>query len=1157
MAIMVSIAMMIGIGAFPTETYATGSIGLDAARHTEQQIKDYVASHPWNTDDVTYSSEPSITAPYAIGRVSDQSASSALNYLNIFRYIAGVDPVAGITDDAMDYAQAASLCMAVNRSLTHTVDRPDGMSDEIYSKAVYGAGNSNIAGGGQSITNTILRYMQEINGDSYYGHRRQLLDPYYKEAGFGSVASSTGSYYSATFVDANMKEDKAISYPGQVQPLEYFGTGYAWTVIVPQKIDTQSAHVKITETAGKDVGKTWEFSNTSDTSYEYMRIDQDYDSACLIFAPSDIQYRDGDVYHVEITDIPSKIEYDVDMFNIETIPVESVKMTHNVPETIKGRSVNDTSGVVVSPSNASNKIMKWTSSDDSVATVKSYGTSGYEITGIKEGKVTITGIPEGGNGQVQFDFEVLPAPTGIDVPDEITIGVGQEYNIRPKAVPDNTPVSCSLRSSDGDIAKVSSGSRYGSYIITGKSVGTTSVKANLWYQYSGDSSYRDLDKDIVIRVVDPVLVEQVSIDGPDTLNVGDKAKYVTEIKPDNATLQQLDWTVTGDFDSGLSVDMNGIATAAYKGKYTITAEARDGSGISGEKEVTVYVKYATPEAPIAATVTETDVYLKTVYGCEYSMDGVNWQTSRVFRDLKPDTEYTFYQRRYEDLANYSYASDISPAATVVTKPCSHYWKESKVLAQPTCTEEGSRELTCTVCGEVKTESIPATGHEWASTYTVDKAATCTAEGSESIHCTQCGEVKPGSSRAIAKKAHTYGDWTVKTEPTCTKTGVKERKCSVCGDVITESIPATGHEWASTYTVDKAATCTAEGSESIHCTQCDEVKPGSSRAIAKKSHTYGSWIITKEATTDAAGSREKVCSVCADKVTESIPKLEKPAEPETPTKPSEPETPSQPEEPAEPSEPETPSKPEEPAKPADPDEDTTGGDATGGKTDDSGLPAPGSAADTAKAKKMESGASAEAVDKVITSAPDDNDAVGSSYGLLNARVKTAAKNYQTIIWKNIGAAKYVIYGNKCGRANRMEKIAEVAGAASYKHTGLTKGTYYKYVVVALDSHDRLVSTSKVIHSATKGGKVGNHKSVKIKKKTVKLKKGKTFNLKGKAVAASKKLKVKNHRKVAYETTDPAIATVTKAGKIKAVGKGTCYIYAYAQNGMYVRCKVTVR
>ena len=39
------------------------------------------------------------------------------------------------------------------------------------------------------------------------------------------------------------------------------------------------------------------------------------------------------------------------------------------------------------------------------------------------------------------------------------------------------------------------------------------------------------------------------------------------------------------------------------------------------------------------------------------------------------------------------------------------------------------------------------------------------------------------------------------------------------------------------------------------------------------HTFGEWEVTKEATEDAEGSKEKSCSVCEYKVTEEIAKLE--------------------------------------------------------------------------------------------------------------------------------------------------------------------------------------------------------------------------------------------------------------------------------------------
>ena len=133
-------------------------------------------------------------------------------------------------------------------------------------------------------------------------------------------------------------------------------------------------------------------------------------------------------------------------------------------------------------------------------------------------------------------------------------------------------------------------------------------------------------------------------------------------------------------------------------------------------------------------------------------------------------------------------------------------------------------------------------HVWNSEFTVDKAATCTTEGEKSIHCTTCSTRK--EITVIPKLEHKYGDWKV-TEATCTEAGSRTKTCSVCGDVVTEAIPALGHDWEKEFTVDKAASCTEKGEKSIHCTRCD-VRDQVTEIPALE-HKYGDWKVTTEAT----------------------------------------------------------------------------------------------------------------------------------------------------------------------------------------------------------------------------------------------------------------------------------------------------------------------
>jgi uncharacterized protein YjdB len=53
-------------------------------------------------------------------------------------------------------------------------------------------------------------------------------------------------------------------------------------------------------------------------------------------------------------------------------------------------------------------------------------------------------------------------------------------------------------------------------------------------------------------------------------------------------------------------------------------------------------------------------------------------------------------------------------------------------------------------------------------------------------------------------------------------------------------------------------------------------------------------------------------------------------------------------------------------------------------------------------------------------------------------------------------------------------------------------------------------------------------------------------------------IDEHREIRYESSNPRIAKVNaKTGEITGVKKGDCYVYVYAQNGVYKRVTVNVR
>ena len=196
-----------------------------------------------------------------------------------------------------------------------------------------------------------------------------------------------------------------------------------------------------------------------------------------------------------------------------------------------------------------------------------------------------------------------------------------------------------------------------------------------------------------------------------------------------------------------------------------------------------------------------------------------------------------------------------------------------------------------------------------------------------------------------------------------------------------------------------------------------------------------------------------------------------------------------------------------------------------------------------------------VNRKILNCKNDKDLAGSTFGKLCVKVKKSKKKAISLTWKKIQVAKtYVIYGAKCGTS--YKKIATVH-RKTFTNKKLKKGTYYKYMVVALNEKGKVVAISKLIHVATKGGKVGNCKKLKVNKSKVNLKQGRKFKLKVKQIAKSKKVKLKKHRKTAFESDNQNVAVVSKKGVITAKKKGKCSVYVYAQNGVYKQVKVTVK
>ena len=171
----------------------------------------------------------------------------------------------------------------------------------------------------------------------------------------------------------------------------------------------------------------------------------------------------------------------------------------------------------------------------------------------------------------------------------------------------------------------------------------------------------------------------------------------------------------------------------------------------------------------------------------------------------------------------------------------HQWDEGRETKSPTCTAEGEKTYTCSVCSGTKTEQIDALGHDFENgTWQSDedehwkKCSRCdvTDEANKAPHsggtatcqakavCETCGTAYGALDGANHSGAlgvwqsdennhwkeyscchvradvgsHHWDEGRETKSPTCTEDGVKTFTCSQCNNTKTEPISALGHDF---------------------------------------------------------------------------------------------------------------------------------------------------------------------------------------------------------------------------------------------------------------------------------------------------------------------------------------------------------------------------
>ena len=194
--------------------------------------------------------------------------------------------------------------------------------------------------------------------------------------------------------------------------------------------------------------------------------------------------------------------------------------------------------------------------------------------------------------------------------------------------------------------------------------------------------------------------------------------------------------------------------------------------------------------------------------------------------------------------------------------------QSHAAKAPTCIEDGWEAYeTCSNCTYSTYSVIPAMGHEWGETVAA-KAPTCTEQGWEAYQtCTLCGH---STFVSIPETGHTMGELVPAKAPTCTEDGWEAYSaCTVCGDAEITVLPAKGHSFGA-WTETVAPTCTENGEHVRACSGCQLIQ---TESLSATGHSWGAQVPAKQPTcTEDGWEAYTECQVCKSSTKVDIPAM---------------------------------------------------------------------------------------------------------------------------------------------------------------------------------------------------------------------------------------------------------------------------------------------
>ena len=340
--------------------------------------------------------------------------------------------------------------------------------------------------------------------------------------------------------------------------------------VAKQKVETYAGRLN-----GGDF--KWEFNDSEDD--ESDKLNTELKNALENYETNLLSVGGNSINSPEQPEDPEEPE------DPQVIPVEGIAL--NMQEVTLKIGETTTLEASITPDNATNKNVTWSSEDSDIASVDKDG----EVTAKGEGKTTITVTTADGQKTATCEVTVIeeqdpdpePDPEEIAVEgislniQNITLKIGETTTLEASITPDNaTNKNVIWSSEDIDIASVDEDGK-----VTAKEVGKTTITVTTEDgQKTATCEVTVKEKQEPEPEPDPepkpevIPVENVVLNQDNvTLNIGETSTLQATITPDNATNKTVTWT--SEDENIASVD-DGIVTAIGPGETTITVTTEDG-----------------------------------------------------------------------------------------------------------------------------------------------------------------------------------------------------------------------------------------------------------------------------------------------------------------------------------------------------------------------------------------------------------------------------------------------------------------------------------------------------------------------------------------------------------------------------------------------------